>query len=57
MACGGCSERREAIVAAGRALAAGELRDAVQEVKVLAESAARDLRRAALNASRLRLKR
>lgn len=57
MACGGCSERRVAIVAGVKALVKGDVAPVLQQAALVAKSAARDLSRIRLAASHARLKR
>jgi hypothetical protein len=57
ISCGGCVERRAAIVSGARALIRGELSPAFQPAAVVANSAERDVRKIARAATHLRLKR
>jgi hypothetical protein len=57
MACGGCSERRAAIVSGVKSLARGEVAPALRQAQIVAQSAARDIGRLRLAAAHARLKR
>lgn len=57
MACGGCAERREAIVAGVKALVSGDVAAAARQGERFATSLKVDARRLALAASHARLKR
>lgn len=60
MACGGCTQRREALIKAGKAVTKGELKTAVSEAALVVRSGANDagsLLRQATAAARARLNR
>jgi hypothetical protein len=57
MPCGGCAQRRQAILAGVKALAQGRLGEAAHQGVAVIASAKADVRKIALAASHARLKR